>query len=99
VVGLERVSENRPNLILLDLVMPEMDGFTFVHELRKRPGCETIPVVVISAMDLTAEDRERLNGSVEKILQKSGGSWQIEEQREVNYQGYFHCAVFFLRKT
>ncbi len=51
-------------------MMPEMDGFEFVAELRRHEGWRTIPVVVITARDLSREDRERLNGHVEKVLQK-----------------------------
>ena len=70
-VALERVAAKQPELILLDLTMPEMDGFEFVHELRKREEWRTIPILVITARDLTSEDRLRLNGYVEKILAKS----------------------------
>jgi PAS domain S-box-containing protein len=61
-----------PDLVLLDLVMPEMDGFEFLDELRKRNGPRRIPVVVITAKDLTEEDRRRLNGGVERVVQKGG---------------------------
>ena len=56
--------------ILLDLMMPEMDGFEFVAEFRRHEAWRAIPVVVVTAKDLTREDRERLNGHVERILQK-----------------------------
>jgi len=69
-VALERMADSQPALILLDLMMPEMDGFQFVAELRKHEDWRSIPVVVITAKDLTSEDRQRLNGYVEKILQK-----------------------------
>jgi GAF domain-containing protein/CheY-like chemotaxis protein len=68
-VGLERMRLT-PGLILLDLMMPEMDGFEFVAALRKHEAWREIPVVIITAKELTAEDRQRLNGYVEKILQK-----------------------------
>ena len=68
--ALQHVADNQPALILLDLMMPEMDGFEFVTELRKREKWHSIPVVVITAKDITPEDRLRLNGCVEKILQK-----------------------------
>jgi signal transduction histidine kinase/DNA-binding response OmpR family regulator/ligand-binding sensor domain-containing protein len=70
-VGLERLNGTVPGLILLDLMMPEMDGFEFMQELRKRPACRQVPVVVITAKDITEEDRRRLNGGVARILQKS----------------------------
>jgi signal transduction histidine kinase/DNA-binding response OmpR family regulator len=75
-VGLARVAERRPALIVLDLMMPEMDGFTFLMELRRNEAWRSIPVVVVSAKDLGAEERAALNGSVEAILQK--GSYSRE---------------------
>jgi PAS domain S-box-containing protein len=75
--GLERVAESQPNVILLDLMMPEMDGFEFVVKLRRHPEWSDIPVVVITAKELSAEDRQRLNGSVEKVLLK--GAFSREE--------------------
>ena len=68
--ALERVAEKVPDLILLDLMMPEMDGFEFVAELRRNEAWRSIPVVVVTAKDLTREDRERLDGYVRKIFQK-----------------------------
>jgi len=50
--------------------MPEMDGFEFVAELRRDEAWRSIPVVVITAKDLSGDDRDRLNGYVQKILQK-----------------------------
>ncbi len=74
--ALRRVAEATPQLILLDLIMPELDGFGFLTELRKTAAWRTIPVVVITAMDLTPEDTARLNGGVDKVLQK--GSFDLE---------------------
>jgi adenylate cyclase len=70
-VGLERFAESAPDLIILDLMMPEMDGFEFLSELRGSGALADVPVVVITAAELTDEDRERLNGGVERILQRS----------------------------
>ena len=70
-IGLERLAEVSPDLILLDLMMPEMDGFEFLAELRKETDLKDIPVVVVTAAELTEEDHRRLNGGVERILQKS----------------------------
>ncbi len=69
-VALQRMGEKTPDLILLDLMMPEMDGFTFVEELHKQKEWSSIPIIVITAKDITAEERSRLNGYVEKILRK-----------------------------
>jgi CheY-like chemotaxis protein len=68
--ALATVRESAPGLILLDLMMPEVDGFAFVDEFRRERAWRGIPIVVVTAKDLTAEDRQRLNGSVEKVLQK-----------------------------
>jgi CheY-like chemotaxis protein len=69
-IGLERMADNQPTLILLDLMMPQMDGFAFVNELQQHESWRSIPVVVLTAKDITPEDRQRLNGCVENILQK-----------------------------
>jgi CheY-like chemotaxis protein len=75
-VGLERLDDHVPSLILLDLMMPEMDGFEFMDALRRRKDTPRIPVIVITAKDLTVEDRRRLNGGVERIIQKGASSPQ-----------------------
>lgn len=75
--GLARLNENRPELILLDLMMPEMDGFEFLTEMRRMPAWMGIPVVIITAKELTKEDYRRLNGSAQKILQK--GAYSLEQ--------------------
>jgi DNA-binding response OmpR family regulator len=69
-VGLTQLAATSPALILLDLMMPEMDGFEFMDALRRRGDAKRIPVIVITAKDLTEEDRRRLNGGVERIIQK-----------------------------
>jgi PAS domain S-box-containing protein len=68
--ALARLRDSRPAVILLDLMMPNMDGFEFVEALRREPAWRPIPVVVVTAADLSAADRERLTGSVQQILQK-----------------------------
>jgi adenylate cyclase len=68
--ALERVRERRPDLILLDLMMPVMDGFSFLDELRGMPEYRSIPVVVITAKTLDDHDRARLNGNVERVIEK-----------------------------
>jgi len=73
-VGLEQLNAGIPALILLDLMMPEMDGFEFMQALRERPDGRLVPVVVITAKDITEEDRRRLNGQVAKILRKGATS-------------------------
>jgi DNA-binding response OmpR family regulator len=73
-LGLEELSRGIPGLILLDLMMPELDGFGFMHELRKRPECLGVPVIVVTAKDLSEDDRRRLSGAVARILGKDAAS-------------------------
>ncbi len=68
--GLQAVAECKPAVILLDLMMPIMNGFDFIREMRKNRDWAGIPVVILTAKDLTAEDRQQLRGNVESVLQK-----------------------------
>jgi signal transduction histidine kinase/CheY-like chemotaxis protein len=70
--ALERLAESTPQLILLDLMMPEMDGFEFVAKMREQERWRSIPILVITAKDVTKEERTRLEGQVARILQKGG---------------------------
>jgi CheY-like chemotaxis protein len=84
-VALDRLRAVSPSVILLDLMMPEMDGFEFVTEFRRHEAWRAIPIVVITARDLSRDDHERLNGYVEKILQKgaNGRDQLLAEVREL----------------
>ena len=73
-VALERLAEGQPGLIFLDLMMPEMDGFQFVDYVRQHEAWRHIPIVVVTAKDLTSADRLRLNGYVSDIVQKDARS-------------------------
>jgi len=68
--GLIEIKRKTPTAILLDLMMPGMDGFEFLEILHSTPEGRQIPVVVLTSKDLTADDRLRLNGGVERILEK-----------------------------
>src|SRR5580704_2667780 len=70
-LALDALEEGLPDILLLDLMMPEMDGFGVVAALQANPAWRDIPVVVVTALDLTAQDHRRLNGGVEQILSKS----------------------------
>lgn len=71
-IALDMLSRVRPDLILLDLMMPELDGFGFLDAIRQQETTAGIPVVVLTAKDLTDDDRQRLSGSAAKVMQKSG---------------------------
>ncbi len=75
--ALRRLNESQPSLILLDLIMPQLDGFGFMTQMRKNPAFRSIPVVVLTAMDIGPQEIERLNGGVERILQK--GAYDLDE--------------------
>jgi len=70
-VALQRLDSFRPDLVLLDLVMPEVDGFRFLAELRARPEWRELPVVVLTAKDLGADERELLSRGAREVLSKS----------------------------
>lgn len=69
-VALERIAKQRPDLILLDLVMPKMNGYQFLAELRKHDKWRSIPIIVVTAKDMSTEERIALDGYVEKVLPK-----------------------------
>jgi CheY-like chemotaxis protein/anti-sigma regulatory factor (Ser/Thr protein kinase) len=81
-VALERLAESEPALVLLDLMMPEMDGFEFLETLRDGADPSRVPVVVITAKELTEEDHLRLNGGVERIVQKGSRDRFLREVRD-----------------
>ena len=78
-IGLAHLAEAMPDVIILDLMMPEMDGFEFLEKIRHRPEWPDIPVVVVTSKDLTMEDRNRLNGGVERIIQKTDRDETLRE--------------------
>ncbi|MEG4856753.1 response regulator [Microcoleus sp. K1-B6] len=68
--ALDRLKVARPHLILLDLMLPEMDGFELISEIRKSHSGDPIPIVVITGKNLTPAESQQLNGYVERVLQK-----------------------------
>jgi CheY-like chemotaxis protein len=82
--ALDKLQEQIPDVIVLDLMMPEMDGFEFVNHLHSASSVwQDIPLLVLTAMELTNEERQRLNGHVQRIFQK-GGTSQYDIVRDVS---------------
>jgi len=72
--GLAIVLDRAPSAIVLDLMLPGMDGFEFLHRLRATPTGRDTPVIVWTAKDLTGEERARLHASAAAIIHKGKGS-------------------------
>lgn len=72
--ALEALAELRPDVILLDLMMPVMDGFEFLEEVEQRQGLEDVPIVVLTAKQLTAEEIDLLTGRTERVIAKEATS-------------------------
>ncbi|MGK7894115.1 MAG: response regulator, partial [Xenococcus sp. (in: cyanobacteria)] len=70
--ALDIISQEMPELIISDLMMPEIDGFELVHQLRQNKNWSSIPVIILTAKELTAIEREQLQGRVEQVFQKEG---------------------------
>lgn len=68
--GLSQARQKLPDLIVTDLTMPGIDGFGLVEELKLDPRTRDIPVVVVSAKDITPDERKRLNGHIQAVYQK-----------------------------
>jgi len=68
--GLELALKKKPDLIILDLMMPDVDGFEVVSKLREDPAGSQIPILIYTAKNITSEDRERLQGNIQTIIQK-----------------------------
>lgn len=75
-IALEKLEQRQPSVILLDLMMPEMDGFEFLQRLRQRPEWRSLPVIVLTAKDLTQEDQQQLKGKIQNLYQKGTYSRQ-----------------------
>ena len=68
--ALDLIEQSRPGLILLDLRIPEIDGFDVIASIRSRPEFVRVPITVMTALDLSRDDWERLTGRVEQVIQK-----------------------------
>ncbi len=84
-LALDRAAERHPDLVLLDLMMPVMDGFDFVLHFRNMANCKTTPIIVVTAKDLSDEDHQRLVGGVERIIEKGAltGDQLLENVRSL----------------
>jgi PAS domain S-box-containing protein len=82
--GIELARREHPDLIVLDLMMPEVSGFDVVEALKASPETATLPIVIVTAKSLTAADRAQLNGHVSAILEKASfnhGRFAVEVRR------------------
>jgi len=70
--GLEMIRREQPDVVLLDLMMPEMDGFEVLEAIEADEGLRGIPVVVVTAKELTATEKDRLGGQIQMLLEKGG---------------------------
>jgi CheY-like chemotaxis protein len=76
--AIDLISRVRPNIIVLDLMMPDVDGFAVLESIKADTGTRHIPIIVVTAKDLTQQERNALNKRVEALLQKG-----IFEQQEL----------------
>jgi CheY-like chemotaxis protein len=78
-----------PDLVLLDLLMPETDGFQFVQAVRGDSRWQHLPILVVTAKDLTDEDRQRLNGHIQAVLSKDALTQEklLERLRALGFVG------------
>ena len=94
-VALDRIKKEKPELILLDLLMPVMDGFKFLKIMKADKSLASIPIIVITSKDLTADDYSFLTANVDKVIQKGDYTRkeiinQIDEAvKESNLKTYF----------
>ncbi|HMN58864.1 MAG TPA: response regulator [Anaerolinea sp.] len=68
--AIELARTEHPNLMVLDLMMPEMDGFAVINELKADPSTADIPVIVVTAKELTPAEKDRLRGHIQSLMQK-----------------------------
>jgi DNA-binding response OmpR family regulator len=70
--GLEAIAASRPDILLLDIMMPRLDGFGVIESLRANPKTRDLPIIVISAKDLTETESARLKETVAVVMKKQG---------------------------
>jgi CheY-like chemotaxis protein len=83
--ALQLAASAPPDLVLLDLLMPEVSGFDVVERLRSRPATRAIPIIILTAKDLTEDDKAQLNGRVSRILARrsTGAADLLSQLQEV----------------
>ncbi len=81
-IALESIAATRPDLVLIDLMLPNMDGFELVERIRREHSSREIPIIIVTGVEITPEARRRLQGQVAQILQK-GRDGRDELFREV----------------
>ncbi|AWV88812.1 response regulator [Bradymonas sediminis] len=86
-LALDALEVDCPDVVLLDLMMPEMDGFEVAEIMRMEPRWQKIPIVVVTAMDLDEADRSQLNRSVERIMDKNISSIEMVISEVLNIAG------------
>jgi CheY-like chemotaxis protein len=69
-IGIDLVRQRKPDLVILDLMMPEVDGFAVLETLKQEPDTRDIPIIVVTAKVLSEEERKQLMGQVEVLLHK-----------------------------
>jgi CheY-like chemotaxis protein len=78
--ALDVMQIEQPGVILLDLMMPEMDGFEFIRQLRQHPQWRSLPVIILTAKDLTLEERQWLGAQTQRIYAKGDHNRQLLEE-------------------
>jgi threonine synthase len=68
--GLALIQRTKPHLIIIDLMMPGIDGFTIIEKMKQDPILAEIPIIVVTAKELTMVEKRRLNGKINRLLQK-----------------------------
>ena len=83
--ALEKIEEEKPDAILLDLMMPRLDGFGVLAQLRSNPATSAIPVIILTAKSLTAAETAVLQANAQQVIQKEGLSGEnlLQELRQV----------------
>jgi CheY-like chemotaxis protein len=81
--ALRMIYEKLPDVVILDLMMPEMTGFDVAQRLREKPPAREVPIVIFSSKDISAEERERLAGAIRAVVPKSGKEELLRAMKQV----------------